>query len=120
MKTKTNIKWSPYVIGCNIGGTIYLHPRLPEYPKLFNKVLEHEKNHTSGYSHKDFLHDLVNNELKGVKKDYYKFLFKHPKALVGLLPLMRLDKSWVFDLNILLVYLLGGITALALFVALTL
>lgn len=107
---KMKIKYSPNVIGCRIGDEIYLNPALKECPKLYTAILKHEKNHSSGLRLKDLKMDLNNNELKGVKKEYYTFLLKHPKSLLSFLPISKVGKHWCFDVSS------GLIWAFALFV----
>lgn len=108
------VKNTPYVVGCNVGGTIYLNPDLKKYPDLRRAIIKHELEHSNGYTTKDFFIDLKNTHLKGLKKDYYSFIIKHPKSLVGLLPIMRLEKKWVFDVNLTIIYLLSLLFVLSL------
>lgn len=96
---KPKINWNKNVIGCNIGGQIYMHPDLKNYPKLFRAVYEHEVGHTEDYSHHDIAHDFFNEELEDVKLDYWKFILKHPRTILTFSPIMRLNGKWVFDIT---------------------
>jgi len=95
------IKYSKNVVGCRIEEEIYINPDLYNYPKLYHAVLSHEKKHTSSITKKDFLMDLSNKELRGVKKTYYKFILTHPRTLLGFLPLSKVGGHWSLDLSLL-------------------
>lgn len=113
----TEIKYSPYTVGCRIGDTIYLHPKLYTDPELYQAVLTHEKQHTNNFNRTDFFADVSNIELRDVKTNFYKFMFKNPKTFIALLPITRIDKKWTIDIAMLVFFLsiiiLGGILFLA-------
>lgn len=109
MSSKLTIKHSKNTVACRIGNEIYLHPQLYYYPKLCKAILKHEKEHTDGFSIKDFFLDMNNDHLKGHKKEYYKFLFTHPRALLGLLPISKIGKHWAIDPTM-LIFMVGVIT----------
>ncbi len=94
------IKYSKNVVGCRIGEEIYLNPDLYNYPKLYQAILTHEKKHTESMTKHDFLMDLSNKDLRGVKKSYYKFIIKHPRTLLGFLPLSKVGEHWTFDVTL--------------------
>ncbi len=96
------IKYSKNVVGCRIGKEIFVNPNLYKYGELYIAVLTHEKKHTDTVSKKDFLLDLSNKELKGHKKDYYKFILTHPRTLLGFLPITKVGKHWAIDAELLL------------------
>lgn len=96
-KVPIKIKYSEYVVGCRIGNEIYLHPKLYTEPELYKAVLMHEREHTEGYTLNDFLMDLENHHMKGLKKKFYKFMLKNPKTILGLSPIIRIGGHWVFD-----------------------
>ena len=91
------IKYSRNTVGCRIKDEIYLHPELYTSPELYKAVLMHEAEHTSGYSMKDVLMDLVNSDLEGHKREYYKFMFKHPRTFLGWLPIVKVGPYWTLD-----------------------
>lgn len=93
------IKKIDYGIAFRIKNTIYLHKDLENYPKLYKNILNHELKHSSGWDLKDFFIDLTNNDLKGLKKEYYKFLLTHPKSLLQFSPVMIINKQLVFDIS---------------------
>jgi len=101
------IMYSPNVIGCRISNEIYLNPKLIKGSKLHTAILKHEKGHTSRFTMHDLKHDLNNQELVGVKKDYWKFIMKHPRSLISFLPLCRVGKYWCFDISLSLIWLLA-------------
>lgn len=93
-------KYISYGIGNRVGDIIYLNKKLKKFPKLHKAVLKHEKNHTSGWSLKDFFMDLHIKELEGVRGDYYKFILTHPSSWVNFSPFLKLEDTWCFDINI--------------------
>ena len=100
------IKYSPYVVGCKIGKQIYLNPKLKQHPELHRAILTHEKAHSNKYTKGDFLHDISNKELSGLKWKFYKFMLNNPRTFLGLLPLMKIDDNWVFDVSLSFIWML--------------
>jgi len=98
------IKEINYGTGNRVGDTIYINKDLHKYPRLHNAIMEHELKHTGGFKLKDLKLDLINNELKPVREDWFDFLLKHPRAWVNFSPVMRLDGEWTFDLSISIVW----------------
>jgi hypothetical protein len=60
--------------------------------------------------------DLVNDELKGVKRDYWGFVFTHPKCWVSFFPFTKIEGKWNMDVGLFLIWLfaLGGVALLSL------
>jgi len=104
MKQELTIKHIPYGIASRIGDCIYVHTDLIKYPKLYNAILNHELEHTSGYCLKDLALDFRNKGLSGHKKDYWKFMFTTPSAWLQLSPLLMYDKKTTFDITLFLFY----------------
>lgn len=101
------IKYINFGIASRQGNNIYLHKGLLKHPALHAAILEHEKAHTSGYAWHDFIIDVRNNHLKGLKKEYYSFILKNPSSLSEFLPF------WVYEGNLIinpLILLLYGLT----------
>lgn len=86
MQEEIEITEIPWGIGCRIGNTIYLNEHLKEEPKLYDAILNHEKEHTSGFSIKDIKMDLRNHHLKGLKTDYFRWIMSNPRSLTEFLP----------------------------------
>lgn len=91
------VKHSNSTVACRIGDTIYLHPDLIKFPELYKAILRHEKQHTDTFSWKDIKLDLENTDLKPHKKIFYKFILKHPKTILGFMPITKIDGNWVLD-----------------------
>ena len=104
------IKEIDYGIACRIGNDIYMNKNLMEYPRLYCAILNHELLHSPGFTLNDIFMDLHNNHLKGLKREYYSFILRNPRALVEFLPGWWYDKSFIINPSILLVY--GAILAL--------
>jgi hypothetical protein len=98
------IKHIPFGIASRIGDCVYVHKDLANYPKLYNAILNHEYEHTSGYSWKDLAMDFRNDSLKGHKKEYWKFMFTHPSAWLQLSPILMYDKRTTFDITLFFFY----------------
>src|SRR3990167_6453422 len=96
-----------YGVACRIGSKIFINKKLKKYPNLYYALIKHEKLHTSGFKLKDIKIDLNGSELKGVKKDYYKFILTHPRSLVHFLPVWRYGGKLTIDLMMSFIWLLG-------------
>jgi len=94
------LKYSPNVIGCKIGDEIYVNPHLSNDKLLFSAILTHEKKHSGTFTPGDFKLDLINSDLRKVRGLYWKFMFKHPRAMLSLLPITKVDKYWGFDISL--------------------
>jgi len=103
------LNYSKNTIGCNVGGKIFIHPDLHKHPKLFHAIVEHEKKHSNTFTGEDIALDIFNDDLKGHKKSYYKFLLTHPRALLGFLPITKLNKTWAVDIEITILWLFSAI-----------
>jgi len=101
------INYSKNTVGCNINGEIYVHPELHKNPKLYNAVINHEKKHSNKFKGRDVLIDLFNDDLKYHKKEFYKFMFSHPRTLLGFLPLTKVGRYWGFDLELFVAWVLA-------------
>ena len=93
--------------GNRVGDTIYLNRKLKNYPRLHDAIISHEKKHTGTITIKDFLLDVRNKELKGIKTQYYKFILNNPETWWNFLPIMKIKNSWTYDLNILILWLIA-------------
>lgn len=110
------LKYSKNTVGCNVGGDIYVHPDLYNYPKLYKAILMHEAKHSNGFKLSDVAVDFFNEDLRGHKKEFYKFILKHPRVLLGWLPVTKIGKQWTFDIEmaaawllaILVIWFIGG------------
>lgn len=92
---------SKNVVACRIGDEIYVHPDLHKEEELYDAIITHEKKHSNGLNLSDVKQDLFNDELRGHKKEYYRFIKKHPSTLLGFLPITKVGKKWTIDLAML-------------------
>jgi len=69
-------------------------------------IVEHEKKHTDRITGRDVAIDILNDDLKGHKKEFYSFILKHPRTLLGYLPITKVGKWWGFDPEVFAVWLL--------------
>ena len=86
---------SEWGVASRIGETIYINKRITG--RLYNQLIKHEKKHTSNYSIKDIMLDINNKELKGVKKEYWKFILTNPSSWTLFLPLTYSNKKMYID-----------------------
>lgn len=106
-----SIQYSKNTVGCRVGGDIFLHPKLYKYPKLYHAVLSHEKKHSNKFTLDDVQLDFVNDDLKSVKPEFYKFMLRHPRTFLGWLPLTKIGKHWAFDLQLAGIWLFAIVIA---------
>ena len=114
INNKVIIKEIDYGIACRINDVIYINKNLHKYIPLYCEIINHELAHSPGFTFNDFLMDLHNKHLKGLKFQYYAFILTHPKALVEFLPCFWYNSKLVFNPTILVLYgitlvLIGGI-----------
>lgn len=100
----TKIRYLGHGIASRQGDNIFLHKNLKDYPKLHNRILLHESDHTSGFTWNDFIMDLNNSHLKDVKKDYYSFILKNPSSWTEFLPFWSYDGQLIINPTLLLFY----------------
>jgi hypothetical protein len=107
------IKLTDWGIGSRINNDIYMNKNLLNYPVLFDAILTHERKHSYGLTWNDWITDLRNSELIGLKQEYYKFIIKHPRSWTEFLPFWFYERKLVINPIILilwgLILLLGGI-----------
>jgi len=107
-KGAVQLRETDKLVGARVGDVVYLHKDLKNHPLLYDAVLNHELRHSSSWSIKDFINDLNFSEgfsLK-IRIQYWKFLFKHPKALLFTFsPYVELDGVRTIDLNLIIFYL---------------
>ena len=99
------IKEIDYGISSRIGSVVYLHKGLREYPELRAALIQHELQHSSGYTLKDLIDDFGINQLEGNKKRYYSFILNNPSSLTEYLPLCKYNKKWVFSPSIFMIWI---------------
>ncbi len=108
------IKTTNFGIACRIGDQIFVNKHLKEEPRLYEAIIQHEKDHTSGFSMKDVKMDLRNHHLKGLKLLYWRWVCTNPRSLIEFLPIWRYEGRFVVNPLNLGVYgaiaaILGGI-----------
>ena len=101
-------------IAHRIGDCIFINKKLKDYPKLYNAILQHEMEHSSGFNLHDIKLDIINSHLKGLKLEYYKFILSNPSTLVEFLPIYKEKDCYIINptllgLYSLLLIILGGI-----------
>ena len=103
----TRLHYSKNTVGCNVGGKIFIHPKLYTIPKLYHAVVSHEKKHSNGFNKNDIAIDMFNDELEDCKGDFYKFMINNPRTLLGYLPVTKVGRYWGFDLQMLVAWVIA-------------
>lgn len=91
------VKFIDWGIACRIGDNIYVNKKLQENMLLCKRIIQHELEHSSGFTMKDITMDLKNSHLKGLKKEYYSFILSNPKSWIEFLPMWKYDGRFVFN-----------------------
>lgn len=94
---KPKIKWIDYGVACRIDDTIYINKELKKRKQLCRKIIEHEKDHTSGLSGHDIRIDLFNKHLNGNRAEYYSFIMTTPSSWVEFLPFGFYEGRFAFN-----------------------
>lgn len=100
------IRFVDWGVANNFNDYIEIHKELPNYPDLYEPILNHEKKHSrKPFSLYDLVHDF--KRTKGVNRfKLWKFMIKRPKTWVQILPFYyRKDKGFVYDINLALLEL---------------
>jgi hypothetical protein len=85
------------------GNKIIVNKNIFKYPAYADKVLNHEKRHTS----KDFtMKDLKMDMFEGDLWDNLKFCLRHPKGFLQFFPVIFHKKNIYVDLNMLIIYII--------------
>lgn len=104
------VEYIDWGIACRIGNTIYLNKNLLDYPILCKAILKHEYAHSPKINLNDFVIDLKGKHLNSVKKQYYKFILKNPKALLQFIPIGIYKGKLVIDPMISILWILIAIS----------
>lgn len=91
---------------------IEINKQILDYPLLFQQVVLHEIRHSKEPWTKE---DLINDIKPTINKaQFMQFMFKNPTTWIDGLPLYKTKKrGWVFDINLLILWIVG--LAIALF-----
>jgi|SRR3972149_5007279 len=93
-----------YGIASRVGDDIFISKDLMKYPNLYWAVLDHELEHSSGWTLHDLWMDLTNKHLKEVNKEYYRFVLTHPKSWTEFFPINIQKGIVTFNINLFLFY----------------
>lgn len=103
------IKHIFYGIACRIGDTIYIHKDLQKHSqKLYNAILGHEKKHSRNLSRKDVSMDIINEDIKNLKREYYSFVLTHPSSWTEFSPVWIYEDKLAWNVLILALYIITG------------
>lgn len=101
------VKYVDFAIGNNFGNYVELNKNLKLYPRLHDAILKHELQHTNiqGFTTKDLMLDLSTPSDINTW-DLIKFMFRHPKSMIQLLPFYRSKGVYFYDVNMLIIWAL--------------
>jgi hypothetical protein len=96
-----------YGIASRIGDDIFINKKIASFDKgLYDALIEHEQNHTSGYTLQDVKMDITNKQLKNIKDKYYKFILTHPSSWIEFLPIQFVKGNMIINPTLLIMYIL--------------
>jgi hypothetical protein len=101
-------------IANNFGTHIEINKHLKDYPKLYAKIVGHERQHTDKmYSFQDFKIDLLaSSDIKNM--DLLWFIRHHPAAMIQFFPIWYSRRNGIYyDINMLIAYAVFTIPILA-------
>lgn len=86
---------------------IYVHKNLrEENPLLYEQVMDHERRHSDkAMTFHDFVIDFLPAGV-GYGFSLWKYMFKHPKCFVSLLPVFHDGTEFCINLPLIFIYLL--------------
>jgi len=105
-----DVHWQNTGIGYRMDNTVILNRNLLKYPEYAKKVINHELDHTSGYTMKDVNMDLWHSDLG----DNLLFCFRHPKGFLAFWPISNFKGQWYIDATLIAVYIIS-IMSIAIF-----
>lgn len=114
-KKKPKIILVDYGLANHFGDRIEINKDLKKYPKLYNHVLKHELSHTD----KDFSMQDLKNDLKiniSISLKLLAFVIRRPKIWYEFLPIYKRKNKLIYDMNLILLYILGIILILILII----
>lgn len=97
----------------HFGDFIEIHKDLKKFPKLRNQILSHELRHSDKtFSFQDLKQDWKDKTVP--KWQLYMFMIRRPKTWIQFLPVyFQKDKGLIWDLNLILGYILFTILVVA-------
>lgn len=90
--SKLNIIPYDWGIASRVGNKIFINKDITN-PKLYAALLNHEKLHSEGLHGTDLMIDFQGKGLEDVKKEYWSFVFTHPKSWVQFLPIWKFPNN---------------------------
>ena len=98
------IEYVSHSLGNNFGDTIELNENLKDYPNLHDSILKHELEHSSKlFTISDLKLDIIENRVNSL--ELLKFMLKHPKSFIQIIPFYWTKKhGFVYDINLMIIY----------------
>ena len=97
------IEYVTWGLAATFKDRIELNENLKQYPRLHNKILQHELKHLPGrYTIKDLKHDYTEK----LDLEILKFMFRHPKTFIQFLPLWVHNGRLTISIPFLILWLL--------------
>lgn len=121
MMTEIPIIYVKHGIANRFDSHIELNENLKKYPKLHDSILRHELSHTDEkkFNKKDLIVDLGESAVDN--RELIKFMFKHPKTFIQILPFYKINGKIVYDLNMMFIWgILSASIAISIVLALVL
>ena len=100
------IKWG---IAYTVGSNIYLNKNLLKYPKIEQKIVQHEQHHVNGEHDIDFREQW--------DSEIFKFILNHPSTWLQIIPIWIIrfcgKRILVYSKTMFLLWLLFALIALS-------
>ena len=91
------IKLIDYGTGFRVGDNIFINRCFLKDIGVFSAILQHELNHTSGYSIKDLVLEITNYEIRPVRYRFWKLMITNPSTWWSFSPLLRINGKMTID-----------------------
>ena len=96
------IKYVDYGLANRYDHTIEINENLKKYPSLHDAILSHELSHTDekGFSKRDFMLDFGESKINYTQ--LLKFMIKHPRSFMQILPFYKKENVFFYDINLII------------------
>lgn len=102
VKQSSRIVYVKHGLAYSVGGQVYLHEGLKDYPDLHNYLLNHELSHSCMDDYE--LADLFCAKPGLSRLNVWLFILTHPSTVWSYFPFMKVNGKWSFDPSLGLYY----------------
>lgn len=106
-KHNIKVEFIDWGIAFRLKDKMYMNKDLVKYDIFCKSVLHHELQHTGEVNKKNFKKDFILDFFGGSIYDNLSFCIKHPRGFIQMLPIHHFQKTWLVDINQIIMYCLG-------------